>query len=179
MPALTVIAGVVNALFLLSIGLVYRVRGQRTWQGFSAFTPLTAGCAFGAVAIQSVSVGGGLLNMVVLFVVLDAAVFVQRWREVAAIRIPTAAISGSRMPHRGQLLGARFVFLDVLPLFLLLAWPTPLAAAVAAAGLLVDRVGFYDLAVQHTTEHEVAAVEDLMTLGGQTRKKGSDSYPGV
>jgi DMSO reductase anchor subunit len=175
MPALTVITGVVNALFLLSIGLVYRVRGQRTWQGSSAFTPLTGGCAFGAIAIQSLSVGGGVLNMVVLFVVLDAAVFVQRWREVVAIRIPAASPAGSGMSHRSQLLGARFVLLDVLPVVLLLSWPTPLAVAIAATGLLVDRVGFYALALQRTTEHELAEVEDLMTLGGQTRKKGSDS----
>ena len=181
MPALTVIAGAVNALFLLSIGLVYRVRGQRTWQSASAFTPLTAGCAFGAIAIQSVFVGGdgGGLNLAVLFVLLDAAVFVQRWRDVAAVRIPAASLSGSRMSHRNQLLGARFALLDVLPLLLLLAWPTPLAAVVASAGLLMDRAGFYALAFQHTTEHEVAAVEGLMTLEGQTRKKGSDSYPGV
>jgi DMSO reductase anchor subunit len=173
------IAGVVTALFLLSIGLVYRVGGQKTWQGCSAFTPLTGGCAFGAVAIQSVSGGGGVLGMVLLLVVIDSAVFAQRWREVAAIRIPAASLTGSGMSHRGRLLGARFVLLDVLPLFLLLAWPTPLAAVVAAAGLLMDRVGFYALAVQHTTEHEVAAVEDLMTAGGQTRQKGSDSQPGV
>jgi DMSO reductase anchor subunit len=174
MPALTVIAGVVNALFLLSIGLVYRVRGQRTWRGSSAFTPLTTGCAFGAIAIQSVSIGdGGGLNVVVLFVLLDSALFVQRWRDVAAVRIPAASLSGFWMSHRHQLLGARFALLDVLPLALLLAWPTPLAAVVAAAGLLMDRAGFYALAFQHTTEHEVAAVEDLMTVGGQTCKKGS------
>jgi DMSO reductase anchor subunit len=177
MPALTVIAGVVNALFLLSIGLVYRVRGQRTWQGASAFAPLTAGCAFGAIAIQSAFAGGdgGGLNMAVLFVLVDAAVFVQRWRDVAAVRIPAASLSESPMSHRNQLLGARFALLNVLPPALLLAWPSPLAAVVAAAGLLVDRAGFYALAFQHTTEHEVAAVEDLMTIGGQTRKKGSDS----
>jgi hypothetical protein len=35
----------------------------------------------------------------------------------------------------------------------------PLAVVSAAAGLIVDRFGFYALALQHTTEHEVAAVE--------------------
>jgi DMSO reductase anchor subunit len=162
MPAVPVIAGVVNALFLLSIGLVYRVRGQRTWQGFSAYTPLTGGCAFGAIAIQALSVTGDILSMVLLLVVLDAAVFAQRWREVAAIRIPAASPAGSGMSHRGQLLGARFVLLDVLPFVLLLAWPTPLAAAIAATGLWVDRVGFYALALQRTTEHEVAEVEEVL-----------------
>jgi hypothetical protein len=89
-------------------------------------------------------------------------VFVQRWREVVAIRIPAASLTGSGMSHRGQLLGARFVLLDVLPFVLLLAWPTPLAAAIAATGLWVDRVGFYALALQRTTEHEVAEVEEAL-----------------
>jgi DMSO reductase anchor subunit len=162
MPAVTVIAGVVNAAFLVSIGLVYRVRGQQTWQGFSAFTPLAGGCAFGGIAIQAGSVTGGVLNMVMLLIVLDAAVFVQRWREVAAIRIPAASLADSGMAYRDQLLGARFVLLDVLPVFLLLAWPTPLVAAVAAAGLVVDRTGFYALALQRTTEHELAEVEEIL-----------------
>jgi DMSO reductase anchor subunit len=162
MPAVPVIAGVVNAAFLLSIGLVYRVRGQRTWQGFSAYAPLTGGCAFGAIAIQALSVTGDILSMVLLLVVLDAAVFAQRWREVVAIRIPAASPAGSGMSHRSQLLGARFVLLDVLPFVLLLAWPTPLAAAIAATGLWVDRVGFYALALQRTTEHEVAEVEESL-----------------
>ena len=52
-PIATAAAGVVNAAFLVSIGLVYRVRGQRTWRGCSAATPLTGGLAFGAIALQS------------------------------------------------------------------------------------------------------------------------------
>jgi DMSO reductase anchor subunit len=161
-PTVTLIAGVVNAVFLVSIALVYRLRGQQTWRGASVLTPLTGGCAFGAIVIQALSVTGGILNVVLLLVVLDAAVFVQRWREVAAIRIPAASLTGPGMSHRGQLLGARFVLLDVLPFVLLLAWPTALAAAVAAAGLVVDRTGFYALALHHTTEHELAAVEEIL-----------------
>ena len=164
------IAGVVNAAFLVSIGLVYRVGGQQTWRGASVLTPLTGGSAFGAIAIQAFSVAGGILSMVLLLVALDAAVFVQRWREVAAIRIPAASLTGSGMSHRGQLLGARFVLLDVLPFVLLLAWPTPLAAAIAATGLLVDRVGFYALALQRTTEHELAEVEEILISAREPHK---------
>jgi hypothetical protein len=74
------------------------------------------------------------------------------------------------MSHRGQLLGARFVLLDVLPFVLLLAWPTPLAAAIAATGLLVDRVGFYALALQRTTEHELAEVEEILISAREPHK---------
>ena len=51
----TALAGAVNAAFLVSIGLVYRIRGQRTWRGFSAATPLTGGLAFGAIALQTLA----------------------------------------------------------------------------------------------------------------------------
>jgi hypothetical protein len=99
---------------------------------------------------------------VLLLVVLDAAVFVQRWREVAAIRIPAASRGDSGMSHRGQLLGARFFLLDAIPFFMVLAWPAPLVAGVAAAGLVVDRMAFYALALQRTTELEIAGVEEVL-----------------
>jgi DMSO reductase anchor subunit len=162
MPVVTVIAGVINGLFLVSIGLVYRLRGQDTWRGASVLTPLTGGCAFGAIAIQALSVTDGVLNMVLLLVALDAAVFVQRWREIAAIRIPAASRADSGMSHRGQLLGARFFLLDAMPFFMVLAWPAPLVAGVAAAGLVVDRMAFYALALQRTTELEIAGVEEVL-----------------
>jgi hypothetical protein len=63
------------------------------------------------------------------------------------------------MIRRSHLLAARFFLLDVIPYFLLAVSPMPLAVVSAAAGLIVDRFGFYVLAVQHTTEHEIAAVE--------------------
>jgi len=169
-PTVTLIAGVVNAVFLVSIALVYRLRGQETWRGASVLTPLTGGCAFGAITIQAWSVTGGVLNMVMLLIVLDAAVFVQRWREVAAIRIPAASLTGSGISHRDQLLGARLILLDVLPFVLLLAWPTALVAAVAAAGLVVDRTGFYALALQRTTEHELADVEEILASARNPHK---------
>lgn len=160
--AVTVVAGATNALFLVSIGLVYRLRGQKTWQGASAVIPLTGGCAFGAIVIHSVSLAGGVSAGALLLIALDAAVFTKRWREVAALRLPAGQLAGHWMARRDQLLGARLFLLDVVPFFLLLAWPTPPAALVAAAGLLVDRFGFYALAVQHTTEREVGAAEDLI-----------------
>jgi DMSO reductase anchor subunit len=167
--AAMVIAGMLNALFLVSIGLVYRVRGQRTWRGFSVLTPLTGGVAFGVTAVQSLSVRDGLYAGALLLIAIDALVFVQRWRELAALSVPEALLSGSGWRRRDTLLGARFFLLDVAPFFLLLGWRTPLATVIAAAGLVADRAGFYALALQHTTEHEVASIEDQLDRWGQSR----------
>ena len=166
--ALTAVSGALNALFLLSIGYVYHLRGQRTWRGSSFLTPLSGGLAFGAIVIQALSVRGGVFVGTLVLIAIDLLVFSQRWRELAGLQVPAPQVAGSWWPRRDQVLGARFFLVDVLPFFLLLTRLPGLAAACAAAGLIVDRAGFYALAVQHTTEHEVAAVEDMLS-------KGSDS----
>jgi len=157
--AVTALAGAINAAFLVSVGLVYHIRGQRTWRGFSAATPLTGGLAFGAIAVQSTAGAGGVFAGTLLFVAIDALLFAQRWRDVAGTAFTEATLANPWTIRRSQLLAARFFLLDVIPFFLVAASPTPFAALVAAAGLIVDRFGFYVLAVQHTTEHEIADVE--------------------
>jgi len=157
--AATAIAGVVNAAFLVSVGLVYRIRGQRTWRGCSAATPLTGGLAFGAIAVQTSAGTGDVFFSTLLFLAADALIFSRRWRDVAGIAFTEATLANPWSIHRSPLLGARFYLLDVIPYFLLAVLPMPLAVVSAAVGLLVDRFGFYVLAVQHTTEQEIGAVE--------------------
>ena len=158
-PVLTAIAGVSNAAFLVSIGLVYSVRGQRSWRGYSAVTPLTGGLAFGAIAVQTTAgLGGGSLGTL-LCIAADALIFSRRWRRLTAMPLTEAMLANPWSVHRSPLLGARFFLLDVVPSFVLAVLPTPLAVLSAAAGLIVDRFGFYALAVQHTTEYEIADIE--------------------
>ena len=172
-PVATAVAGALNALFLASIGLVYRVKGQLTWQGFSAVTPLTGGLAFGAVAIQSLAATGGVSQGTLLILAIDGIVFLQRWRDIAGIPLPDALLADRRLARRDQLLGARFFLLDVVPAILMVAMPTPLAAALAAAGMLLDRFGFYALAIQRTTEHEITAVEARLGAPSGPSRSGS------
>jgi len=160
--AATAIAGALNAAFLVSVGLVYSVRGQRTWRGFSAATPLSGGLAFGAIAVQTLSVTGDVLLGTLLVVAADALIFSRRWRNAAGMALTEATLTNSWFIHRSPLLGARFFLLDVIPYFLLAVSPAPFAVVSAAAGLIVDRFSFYALAVQHTTEHEIAEVEAQM-----------------
>jgi DMSO reductase anchor subunit len=158
-PGLSAAAGAVNAAFLVSVGLVYRLRGQRTWQGFSAVTPLTGGLAFGAIAVQTTAGTGGVFLSTLLFLAIDTLIFSRRWRSLAAMAFTEATLANPWTIHRSPLLAARFFLVDVIPFFLLVGSPTPLAVVPAAAGLIVDRFGFYALAIQHTTEQEIGEIE--------------------
>ena len=159
--AVTALAGVISAAFLVSIGLVYRIRGQRTWRGFSVATPLTGGLAFGAIAVQSIAPGPAACLAATPAVLSRSTRSCSpsaggTWRGIAShggdarrIRGWSAAVNCSRHGSSCST-SCRSSCCAVSP--------TPLAVLVAAAGLVVDRFGFYALAVQHTTEHEVADV---------------------
>ena len=157
--AVVIAAGVANALFLLSVGLVYRLKGQLTWRGFSVLTPLTGGLAFGAVVLASMAGGPGGSRLALLLVSIDALVFSRRWREVVAIPLSPAMLADPWQRSRSPLLAARLFLLDAVPFFALAVAPTPVAAVAAALGVAADRIGFYALALQQTTGREVAAVE--------------------
>jgi DMSO reductase anchor subunit len=161
-----VAAGVVNALFLLSVGLVYRLEGQLTWLGFSVLTPLTGGLAFGAIVLGSSAGTDGAMRWVLLLPAIDALVFSQRWRDISSITYSAAMLASAWHLRRTQLLAARFFLLDAVPFFVLAVSPSPVAIVLAAIGLALDRIGFYALALQQTTEHEVASVESRLEAMG-------------
>jgi len=114
---------------------------------------------FGAIAVQTLVATGDILPGTLLFIAADALIFSRRWRDVAGVAFTEATLANPWSIHRSPLLAARFFLLDVIPFFLLAVSPAPLAVAAAAAGLLVDRFSFYALAVQQTTEHEIADIE--------------------
>ena len=147
------------AIYLLSIGLVYRIPGQLSWLGAAVFTPLTAGAAFGAVAMHAGlerAASGGLPPIALLAAIADATVFAFR----AGVFKPGSA-------RRPGLSLARFLLLDVLPSNLLFLGAAPVAVAVAAAGVALDRWLFYAGGIQHTTEVEVARVEAAIEAASQ------------
>lgn len=165
------LAGITSAAFLLAIGLVYRLRGQLTWIGPAALTPLSAGCALGAVFIQALSISGGVPRGVVFLMGADSALFLLRWQEAAAVDGGASSVSGGPpWRRRHEWFAVRFFLLDVVPFALVFFWPTPLAIVSAAAGLVVDRVAFYGLAVQHTTEREIDRVEEAIRSAGPPHK---------
>jgi DMSO reductase anchor subunit len=160
--ALRWLAGALCAGFLMAIGLVYRIPGQLTWTGPAVLAPISAGGAFGAACIQALAASpDGVPRAVIALIAADAALFLLRWQEAAALDVSVVGrVAGPFWPRRHQWYFARVVLLDVAPVALLLVWPTPLAIVVAAAGLVVDRLAFYGLAVQQTTEREVERVDE-------------------
>jgi len=166
-PFAVAAAGAANAAFLVSIGLVYRLPGQLTWQGFSAVTPLTGGLAFGAITAQAAVASGDVYLATLLFIGIDALLFSQRWRETAGIAFTERMLADPWHARRTQLLAARFFLLGVVPFFLCVGALSPVALPVAATGLALDRFGFYALALQHTTEHEIEETEARITAAGR------------
>lgn len=155
-------AGAVAVLFLLSIGLVYRLGGQLTWGGPAIIQPLAAGLACGEVflvAINRATHPGA--SAALLAIAADAALFAfRRW---TLVRRPSSLTRPGTSANRLlKLSDARPVLFNVLPALLLISHAPVLALAVVAAGLVFDRWVFYALAVQHTTEAEMARVEAII-----------------
>jgi hypothetical protein len=167
-PVASVSAGLVPVLsvvVLITVGLVYRLPGQLAWTSLAALTPLVLGLVFGLVLHWGWDTwdGGGLaLAALVVFWVLDLLLTVAR-----GIGLEKAGRIGEPsypefFRHRRGFLGARFVFVDLLPpIGLLLGW-VPLAVPLLGVGLLLDRLAFYGLAVERTTESEVGRVESVL-----------------
>jgi hypothetical protein len=157
------VASAISAVaFLGSVGMVYRVGGQLTWSGFSAATPVTAGLAFGMIFADSLPPWHAVSTLTIGAIALDTFVFSRRWRQVLQVAVDHQGSLGPGFERRHELLAGRFFLLNVLPCVLLFLWPTPLAAALAGAGIVVDRIGFYALGLQHLTETEIGRVERFM-----------------
>ncbi|MEI6666968.1 MAG: DmsC/YnfH family molybdoenzyme membrane anchor subunit [Acidobacteriota bacterium] len=152
----------INVLFLLSIGNVYRVRGQRTWGGATALLPLTTGLVCGETFV--IAIGGTLVpdaSAVWRTVSIDAMVFALGWQTWARTAWPSA-----RRPiavRRGHVLSLmRLLLFNVAPVVCLaVRWPA-VAMVPVAIGLVLDRCLFYAAADQHTTEAELSSVEALI-----------------
>jgi hypothetical protein len=158
------LTGVVALAFLIAVGLVYRLPGQLSWNGPSALTAITAGLAFGSVFVDSLPPVHQVSTVTLAFVGVDAFVFGQRWRQIARLALEYPVADRPGFDRRHELLAGRFLLLDVLPCISLFVWPTPLSAAMAGIGLVLDRVGFYALAYQRRTETEVEQVDKV--IGG-------------
>ena len=160
------------ALLLVTIGLVYRLGGQRSWRGAAVLAPPVAGLAFGAVAGELIapSLGGPLaalqpltrLDAAIALIALDFAVTCRRWRLLRRPASPLEAVHPAAFARRHVLFAVRVLLFDAAPLLLLAAGAAGAAVGAMAAGLVVDRAAFYGLALRRTTEAEVASAEAVM-----------------
>ncbi len=161
---------------LVSIGLVYRIPGQLSWSGAVMWVPLTSGVWTGSLAVAALCPisRGAFVPLVLLVAAADVAVALVRWRAWHRMSLLPRAVSVS-LEGLPKWLAWRLLLLDLVPAALLLAVQPVAAALVAAAGLIVDRVGFYATASPHTTEVEVDRVERLLDLTDESAADGRRS----
>ncbi|MCX6543961.1 MAG: dimethyl sulfoxide reductase anchor subunit [Acidobacteria bacterium] len=160
-------AAATAVLFLLSIGLVYRLGGQRTWHGATVLLPLTTGLVCGEVfllAIGSAALRG--ISVAMWAIAADAAVFVVRRWSLARSAFPLTE-QGTDANRFLKLSDARPFLFNVLPSLFLIWHAAGFALLAVAMGLVLDRWAFYALADQHTTEAEIARVEDVIERGSR------------
>jgi DMSO reductase anchor subunit len=160
-------AGVIAALFLLAIGLVYRLRGQVAWPDVAVIGPLLSGLAFGFIACASTTPAALLTTLGPTLVLLgaDGLVFGARWIAIARAEPWLNPSHPALSRHRQWLLMARLVLVTLGPASWLIAGVAALADVSIGLGLLVDRLAFHGLALQHTTEAEIARVEQVLEHG--------------
>lgn len=181
-PVVTLLPALFGVAFLAALGLVYSLPGQATWRGAVVCSPLTMGLGFGALGLGAAWNGSTavLAPIASVLLVADAGLFLLRRQRLAEVRAQTgradAPVRAARdkglgrpqvrypgaFAHREAMLAARFILVDILPGILLLSHLPKGAAGALGLGILVDRLSFYLLAAQHTTEGGIAAVEDRL-----------------
>jgi DMSO reductase anchor subunit len=151
------------AALLVSIGLVYRIAGQLTWGHEAVWSPLSSGLLIGTILTGALGTAdaGLLTSTVVGCAVVDAALVALRWGSYGRLR-RDMDVAASGLDRTAAWMAWRVALLDLWPLVLFDGGSIAAAALVSAAGLVVDRVGFYTTSRQHTTEAEIERIERLL-----------------
>jgi DMSO reductase anchor subunit len=163
-PILDVATALAAIVFLVTLGLVYTLPGQRTWRGVVVWVPLTSGLGFGAVGLAA-SWGEAMAAIGAVAAVAlaaDTALLIVRRLALVWPPAPVAPRYPAIFARLQSILFARFALVDILPGCCLLASLRWTAVALLGLGILVDRVSFYGLAAQQTTESEVERVEGIL-----------------
>ena len=164
-PILDVATALAAVVFLVTLGLVYALPGQQTWRGVVVWMPLTSGLGFGAVGLAAYW-GDALAAIGAVAAVglaADTALLIVRRLALAWPRVPISPRYPAMFARLQALLLVRLALVDVLPGLCLVAGLRSAAVAAIGLGILVDRVSFYGLAAQQTTESEVERVEGILT----------------
>jgi DMSO reductase anchor subunit len=149
------IAAAAALVFLFSLGLVYRIRGQVGWGWESVAVPLVLGAAFGLSILFD-----GARREVLLLLAIDLLLAYARWVRLAAEAHRGSPAHPRLFAVRRRIALARTVTVTVLPALAVMLSGAA-AGVLLAAGILIDRFSFYALALQRTTEAEIRRVERL------------------
>lgn len=162
--ALTSTAAVAALTFLVALGLVYSLKGQVAWRGAVVAVPVTTAVGIGVLVWAAIAAPASTtarwLPAVILLADLTLVLF--RRGRLAHLPEPFAPLYPRWFAVRTWLLAVRVLLVDVVPCTLVLASAPLPAAVVLAVGILMDRLAFYGLAAQTTTESAVALAEQAL-----------------
>ncbi|MFO8174314.1 MAG: hypothetical protein ACQET1_07305 [Gemmatimonadota bacterium] len=164
-PVIGFLASLASAFFLLTLGWVYVLPGQVAWGRLGAASPLVLGFTWGLLLDAGLPGGIPASTWPLTFwpaLLLDGVLTGVRWLSLERAA-PGADIAHPRIfPRRRILLGSRLALTTLAAPAALLAGAWPLGVLFFAGALLLDRLGFYALALRRTTESEVRRVESLL-----------------
>jgi len=157
-------AVVSSLLFLLAIGLVYRLGGQMTWRGAAVPAPLILGLLWGILLHVSTGLAAveGFSSLVYLLIVLDIVVTESRWNTIERMRSVGVTRNPITINWRRSHLMIRILAVDLLGAGCFLLKIPTIALICVTAGIVIDRYSFYALGIQQTTEAEVSRVEAII-----------------
>ncbi len=163
-PVLDTAAALSAAAFLATLGLVYSLPGQQTWRGAVVWMPLTSGVGFGAVSLAAIwgEAVTAIGAVAAVALAADTGLLILRRLALVLPATPLRPRYPALFAGRDVLLAARFALVDIVPGVCLFAGLPKSAAGILALGILVDRLSFYGLACQQTTESAVDRIETLL-----------------
>lgn len=164
-PVLGFLASLASVFFLLTLGWVYVLPGQVAWEGLGAASPLVLGFTWGVLLDAGLPGGIPASTWPLTFwpaLLLDGVLTGMRWLSLERAASGADIAHPRIFPRRRMLLGLRFALTFVVTPAALLAGAWPAAVFFFAGAIVLDRVGFYALALRRTTESEVRRVESLL-----------------
>ena len=167
-PWVALAFGLGGVLTLLSLGWVYRLKGQLAWGGSAPLHPLVLGTAVGSLLY---SLTGGASQTGPLEAVLVPLLLMDLLLAWASVRRRSRAVDRGNPVHpdlwtrRRWLVAARIVAAFPFTIIALLMDRPAAALLSLSLALVLDRVAFYGLAVRWTTISQLARVEELVRKG--------------
>lgn len=149
---------------LMSLAWVYWIPAQVTWKGVPALAPMPLALLFGITAhtVAAVPRSNTAIRCIILLVVIDAIFWIVRCIRVERGRGIGTAAWAEIVAARGWIMGARFALLTLLFPIAIISGAWFAGLALLGFGILVDRIAFYGLAIQQTSESEIARVETII-----------------
>lgn len=159
-------ATVLSVLTIPALGTVYLLRGQLTWTRMTVAHPLVLGTGFGLMLLfETLSVGVRVRAeiLILVFLLVDGFLIVKRAGAVNRALTEGVAAHPAIMEARGAAFILRVLLGVLLPAWFLMESQLGLSVSFLLVAIFLDRLLFYGLSVEASTEAGVKRVEEILS----------------